>query len=200
VRTRRELPRIGADVAAGSPVLLIVTTVAVAIAAGLASGGSLRDFPSVRLRALWLALAGVALQYLVIRGPLAFPLLLASFACLLAFVGVNLRAPGFALILIGLVLNTVVIAANRGMPVSREALDASGQRSTITDLTTDSDGQKHFLADDRTVLLPLGDVIPIPEPIGQAVSIGDILVHAGIGWFIVMAVRKPRTAEAPVHA
>jgi len=181
-------------------VLLIVTTVALATAAGLATGGSLRDFPTVRLRALWLALPGVALQYLVIRGSLAFPLLLASLACLLAFAGVNIRAPGFALILIGLALNTIVIAANRGMPISREALDASGQGSTITQLTTDSDGQKHFLADDRTVLLPLGDVIAIPKPIGQAVSIGDILIHAGIAWFIVMAVRKPKTVEAPAPA
>ena len=196
---RRE-PRIGADAAPGFAVLLIVTTVAVAIAAGLATGGSLRDFPTVRLRALWLAVPGVVLQYLVIRGSLALPLLLASLACLLAFAGVNIRAPGFALILIGLALNTVVIAANRGMPISREALDASGQSSTITQLTTDSDGQKHYLADDRTVLLPLGDVIAIPKPIGQAVSIGDIFVHAGIAWFIVMAVRKPRTAEAPAHA
>jgi hypothetical protein len=196
---RRE-PRIGADAAPGFAVLLIVTTVAVAIAAGLATGGSLRDFPTVRLRALWLAVPGVVLQYLVIRGSLAFPLLLASLACLLAFAGVNVRAPGFALILIGLALNTVVIAPNRGMPISREALDASGQSSTITQLTTDSDGQKHYLADDRTVLLPLGDVIAIPKPIGQAVSIGDILVHAGIAWFIVMAVRKPRTVEAPAPA
>jgi hypothetical protein len=198
--TRVEPPRIRAYPAAGSAVLLIVTTVAVAIAAGLATGGSLRDFPTVRLRALWLALPGVALQYLVIRGSLAFPLLLASLACLLVFAGLNMRAPGFALILIGLALNTVVIAANRGMPISRQALDASGQSSTITQLITDSDGQKHFLADDRTVLLPIGDVIAIPKPIGQAVSIGDILVHAGIAWFIVMAVRKPRTVEAPARA
>jgi hypothetical protein len=200
VKTRREPPRIDADAAAVLAVLLIVATVAAAIAVGLATGGSLRDFPTVRLRALWLALAGIALQYLVVRGSLAFPILLASFACLLAFAGVNVRAPGFSLILIGLVMNTVVIAANRGMPVSRQALDASGQGSTIAELTTDTDGKKHFLADDRTPLLPLGDVIAIPKPIGQAVSIGDILVHAGIAWFIVMAVRKPKTLEAPVHA
>jgi hypothetical protein len=200
VRASREPPRIGSDAAAVVDVLLIVTTVAVAIVAGLVAGGSLRDFPTVRLRALWLALPGVALQYVVVRGSLAFPLLLASFACLLAFAGVNVRAPGFALILIGLALNTVVIAANRGMPVSREALVASGQGSTAKELTADTDGQKHFLANDGTVLLPLGDVIAIPEPIGQAVSIGDIFVHAGIAWFIVMAVRKPRTAEAPAHA
>jgi hypothetical protein len=181
-------------------VLLIIGTVAVAIAIGLASGGSLRQFPTVRVRAMWLALAGVVLQYLVVRGSLAFPALLASFACLLVFAGVNVRAPGFALILIGLTLNTVVIAANRGMPVSRQALDASGQGGTIKELTTDTDGQKHFLANDRTSLLPLGDVIAIPKPIGQVVSVGDILVHAGIAWFIVMAVRRPKTVEAPARA
>jgi hypothetical protein len=177
-------------------VLLILATVAIALAVGLASGGSLRDFPTVRVRSLWLALAGVVVQYLIIRGSLAFPVLLASFACLLVFAVANLRAPGFALILLGLSLNTVVIAANRGMPISHQALDASGQGGTITELTTDTDGQKHFLANDRTRLLPLGDVIAIPEPIGQAVSVGDLLIHVGIAWFIVASVRESKTVEA----
>jgi hypothetical protein len=181
-------------------VLLIVATIVIAGAAGLAAGGSVRAFPSVPVRALWLALAGVSLQYLVLRGPFAFPVLLGSFACLLGFAAANLRAPGFALILLGLALNTVVIAANHGMPVTRQAIVASGQASTIAELTTDADGQKHVLANDDTVLLLLGDAIGIPKPIGQAVSVGDLLVHMGIAWFIVIAVRKPKPVEVHAHA
>jgi hypothetical protein len=185
---------------ANDDVLLILGTIAIGLAIGLARRGSLRDFPSTPVRALWLALAGVVLQYLILRGSLAFPVLLASFACLIAFAAANLRAPGFAVILIGLALNTVVIAANRGMPVTREALDTSGQGGTISELITDARGQKHLLATDRTVLLPLGDVIGIPAPIAQAVSVGDLFVHVGIAWFIVAALRKRDEAEAPEPA
>jgi hypothetical protein len=171
---------------------LILLTVLASLAIGLLAGGSMRDFPAVKTRATWLVLVGVGLQFAAIRGTLAFPVLMASFLFLIAFVLANIRAPGFALILVGLFLNALVIGLNQGMPVSRQALVSSGQGNTIVDLTTDTDGQKHFLADDETELLALGDVIPIGGPIRQAISIGDGFVHAGIGWFIVVALRKPR--------
>jgi hypothetical protein len=173
---------------------LILLTVLASLAIGLLAGGSLRDFPAVKTRLTWLILIGVGLQFAAVRGTLAFPVLLASFLFLIAFVLANVRAPGFALILVGLSLNALVIGLNQGMPVSRQALVSSGQSSTIVDLTTDTDGQKHFLADDETDLLPLGDVIAIGDPIRQAISIGDVFVHVGIGWFIVVALRKPKRA------
>ena len=184
---------------------LILLTVLVALAAGFLTGGTLRDFPTIRTRWWWLALAGVAMQFVTGGGALEVVLLLGSFVVLLAFVVANLRAPGFALVLLGLVLNAAVITANQGMPVTREALVASGQANTLDELASDGDGQKHFLAGDDTLLLPLGDTIAIGDPIRQAISIGDIFVHLGIGWFIVMAMRRrrepastlePGTAEA----
>jgi hypothetical protein len=171
---------------------LILLTVLVSLAVGLLAGGSLRDFPAVKIRWSWLVLVGVGLQFAAVRGTLAFPMLLASFAFLIAFVLANVQAPGFVLILVGLSLNVLVIGVNQGMPVSRQALVSSGQAGTLIDLTSDTDGQKHFLADDGTDLLPLGDVIGIGSPIHQAISIGDGFVHVGIGWFIVVALRKPK--------
>ncbi|HEY7401019.1 MAG TPA: DUF5317 family protein [Actinomycetota bacterium] len=176
---------------------LILLTVLVSLAIGLLAGGSLRDFPAIRSRWTWLVLVGAALQFAPIRGTLAFPILLASFGFLLAFVLANLRSPGFALILVGLALNVLVIAVNRGMPVSRQALVASDQANTVSELQANTDGQKHFLADDDTELLELGDVIGIGDPIRQAISIGDGFVHVGIGWFIVVALRKPKRAPLP---
>lgn len=184
---------------------LILLTVLVALATGFLTGGTLRDFPTIKTRWWWLALAGVALQFVTGGGALEVVLLLGSFVVLLAFVVANLRAPGFAVVLLGLLLNAAVITANQGMPVTREALVASGQANTLDELASDGDGQKHFLAGDDTLLLPLGDVIAIGDPIRQAISIGDIFVHLGIGWFIVMAMRRrrepastlePGTAEA----
>ncbi len=180
----------------GANVRLILLTVAVAAILGLSFGGSLQGFPAVRLRWWWLAIAGLALQLLPLSGTWATAALLASFAGMLAFAVANLSAPGFVLILIGLALNALVIGANQGMPVTRHALIASGQSATLDDLVANG-GAKHHLADGGTIMLPLGDVIAIPPPIAQAISVGDICVQLGAAWFVIGAMprRARRTAE-----
>ena len=175
---------------------LILLSVAAAIGIGFLAGGTLRDFPSVRLRLAPLAIAGVLLQFVPASGDLGFAVLLLSFALLLGFAVVNLRSPGFVLITTGLVLNALVIAANHGMPVTREALVRSNQAGTLPDLVRNG-GEKHHLADTRTVLLPLADVIALGRPIDQALSLGDVCVHLGIGWFIVVAMRPRRYVPSP---
>jgi hypothetical protein len=172
-------------------VRLILLTVAVAIGIGVLAGGNFRFFPSIGVRWWWLAIAGVVLQVVPVSGELGYVALLASFALLLAFALMNLRSPGFILILVGLLLNAVVIAANHGMPVTQRALTRSGQAATLADLIA-SGGAKHHLAKPDTVLLALGDVIALPQPIGQAVSAGDLCVHLGVGWFVVAALRPRR--------
>lgn len=172
---------------------LIMFTVVAATAAGLLAGGTLRDFPSVKIRSAWLALAGVVLQFIPFGGAIGTAFLYASFASLIAFAAINIRARGFALILIGLALNAVVIVANQGMPVTRNALEGSHQSATLDELIADG-GAKHHLADRGTILLPLGDVIPLGTPLDQAISIGDVCVQLGAAWFIVamMPRRSPR--------
>lgn len=172
---------------------LIMFTVVAATAAGLLAGGTFRDFPSVKLRGAWLALAGVVLQFIPIGGGVGTAFLFASFAALIAFAIINLRAGGFALILIGLALNAVVIVANHGMPVTRNALEGSHQSATLDELIANG-GAKHHLAGDGTILLPLGDVIPLGTPLDQAISVGDVCVQLGAAWFIVstMPRRSPR--------
>jgi hypothetical protein len=176
---------------------LILLTVSAALAAGFIAGGSLRDFPTVKIRWWGLAFGGVALQLVTIGGALATVLLIGSLLLLIVFVIANVRAPGFTLILIGLALNATVITLNQGMPISRTALVASGQADTLAELETNADGQKHFLDDGDAVLLPLGDVIGVGPPVRQVVSVGDIFVQLGVGWFIVMAMRRSTTADTP---
>jgi hypothetical protein len=172
---------------------LIMFTVVAATVAGLFAGGTFRDFPSVKIRGAWLALAGVVLQFIPLGGAMGTALLYASFATLIAFVIINVRAPGFALILIGLALNAVVIVANQGMPVTRNALEGSHQSATLDELIANG-GAKHHLADEGTILLPLGDVIPLGTPLDQAISVGDVCVQLGAAWFIVSSMprRSPR--------
>jgi Family of unknown function (DUF5317) len=174
-------------------VSLILVTVALATIVGLVTGGSLRAFPSIALRWWGLAIVGVVLQFVPVPVVLAYAVLLLSFATLLVFTFINLRAAGFVLIFVGLMLNAVVIVANHGMPVTMRALAASGEVTTLHELRTNG-GAKHHLAEGSSVLLPLADSIGIGTPIDEAVSVGDLCVQLGVGWFIVAALR-PRPSS-----
>jgi Family of unknown function (DUF5317) len=172
---------------------LILFTVVAATVAGFLAGGTLRGFPSVKVRGAWLALAGVFMQFIPSGGTLGTWLLYASFVALIAFAVLNVRTHGFALILIGLALNAIVIVANQGMPVTRDALAGSNQSETLNDLIANG-GAKHHLADAGTILLRLGDVIALGTPLDQAISVGDVCVQLGAAWFIVFSMprRHPR--------
>lgn len=168
--------------------LLLVVFVG-AIAIGLLAGGRLANLAEHRFRLGWLGVIGVALQFLPVHGDAGDLVLTASFLCLFVVCGANWRLPGFVLILAGLLLNFVVITVNEGMPVSREAVVASGQAATLSELR-ELDSPKHHLErpDDR--LTALGDVIPVGPPIRQVVSVGDIAVLLGVAWFLIVAMRR----------
>ena len=95
---------------------------------------------------------------------------------------------GFPLILAGVLCNLLVIGINGGMPVSKHALRASDQGQFLGDLENNP-YPKHHLATDDDLLRYLGDVIPVPSPVEQAISLGDILTYGGVGFVIVGAMR-----------
>lgn len=187
--------------------LLIVSVLVIAVVLGYLAGGRLRSLEHLRLRWWWLAPLGLLMQLapLPFHGHLdkqvSVGLLIASYPILLAFVGRNIRLPGLPLMFIGLSMNLLVISVNDGMPVSRHALEASGQGNLLQDLIHHG-GAKHHLAGPGDVLLPLADVIAIGYPIRQVVSAGDLVVYAGLVWLIVAVMRRrPReTAPAPPPA
>jgi hypothetical protein len=165
-------------------VRLVLLTLPIGVLAGLLFGGRAGRLAAVPIRAPLLALAGIALQFVPVRGATGAILLVASFVFLCAFAIRNIALAGFPLILLGLVLNLCVIAVNNGMPVTRQALVRSGQASTLQALKSDG-GSKHHLATSRDELTPLADVLALPPPVSQAISVGDIATHAGIVWLIV---------------
>ena len=109
-----------------------------------------------------------------------------SYSLLLAFGLVNVRMPGMVLVVLGLACNMAVIVVNGGMPASAQALIDSGQEDVLAYL---QGADKHHLLTDEDQLTFLADVIAVPQPIGQAVSVGDIFVYAGLTWLIVAAMR-----------
>jgi hypothetical protein len=95
--------------------------------------------------------------------------------------------------------NLLVIGINGGMPVSKAALRGSDQGRFLGDLENNP-YPKHHLATDDDLLRFLGDVIPVPEPVAQAISVGDILTYGGVGMVVVGAMRGPsRRREASIR-
>ena len=164
------------------------------LAVGYLTGGRLRNVADLRLRWPWMAFVGLALQF--VTGPgstLPVVGLYLSFALLIAFTIKNIRVFGFPLILAGVLCNLLVIGVNAGMPVSAQALVASDQGQFLGALEHNP-YPKHHLATGDDHLRVLGDVIALPQPIAQAISVGDILTYAGVGLVIVGAMR-PASAK-----
>ena len=168
---------------------LLLATISAAVVIGFLLNGRLADLSGLEIRWTGLAFAGLCLQ--LVSGPgIAVPVacLSLSFVVLSIFAVVNLRVVGFPLILAGVALNALVIGLNQGMPVSERALVATGRIATI-DALTQAPPPKHHLATRDDVAMFLGDVIAVPRPIAQAISVGDVLTYAGIGVVIVAGMR-----------
>ena len=180
---------------------LMAICMAAILAVGYLLGGRLRNVADLQLRWPALALIGLALQFITGPGdtiPLAC--LYLSFVLLIVFTVANIRVFGFPLILAGVLCNLLVIGTNGGMPVSAHALEASDQGQFLGDLENNP-YPKHHLATEDDILRFLGDVIPVPTPVAQAISLGDILTYGGVGMVIVGAMRTmPARREDGVEA
>lgn len=114
--------------------LVLVSTLAVGLAAGYVSGGRLRHRQHLRLARAWLAVAALGLQVVAftplaapLRGSAVVSLHLVSYALLAWFVLANRRCRGLLVAGAGMGLNFAAIAANGGyMPASRAALRLAG--------------------------------------------------------------------------
>jgi hypothetical protein len=163
----------------------VVLILLIAIGTGFLLGGSLRRLETVRLHWWGAALLGLAVQGLASPSGVwsARLTVLVSSGLLLAFVVINRRLPAAFLMAVGLVLNLAVMLPSGSMPVSATAIRlAGGHDLTIAD-------PRHHLAMEGEVVTPLGDAIPLPEPIGVVVSLGDLMIYAGVAWFVVAVMR-----------
>lgn len=182
--------------------ILLLAAILAGLVAGLAGGGSVRNLQAVRLRweavlftllVLQLVLPRLA-QALRVPGPVALGIWLLAMAGLVLAALRNAQAPGMVVAAIGVALNLMVIGLNLGMPVSARAvrfLAGNTEMAVEYDLV-------HRELDDRTVLPWLADIVPVPGPRGlrAVVSVGDLLLVSGVGWFLFRAVR----GEVPFDA
>ena len=170
-------------------ILVVLMILGTAMAVGLALRGSLRPFTTLNIHWWGAAALGLAIPLVLFLPDNLTPdqvraVWALSYALLLGFGLVNRRLPAMPLIILGLVLNASVVVATAGMPVSADAARMAGAQAALT--TTRGEPQKHHLMTDRDVLRPLGDIIPVPPPLGALFSPGDVLLYGGLAWLVVM--------------
>jgi hypothetical protein len=174
------------------------------VAIGWAAGGRLAGVTGAGIRWSPLALTALLAQVLISaagRSPVTVVALIATFAVLACFALRNRHQPGFPLVLAGLLMNLAVIVANGAMPVSGRALELAGIPEARAGLLA-APTAKHRMTRPGDRLVPLADVVPVPVPPGEVVSAGDVVVDAGIVWFLAGAMRRRprRTPDGTVTA
>jgi hypothetical protein len=174
---------------------LLLSVLVLSVCLGYLFGGRLHRLEALRPRWWGLVIIGLGIQFVRLPdGATGTDLLIRTavlalcYSLLLTFALVNVRMPGMFLVVIGLACNMTVIVVNGGMPASAQALIDSGQADVLADVRHQGADKHHLLTDDDQLTF-LADVIAVPQPIGQAVSVGDILVYAGLTWLIVATMR-----------
>ena len=177
--------------------MILIALFGLGLAAGLLSGGRLRNLASLRWRHAWLPLLAFGLQACFVvygRERASVPtwvrvfVLLVTCAGLIGFLLVNRHLPGSRLLLAGAALNFIVMLANGGfMPVTPQALERAGHSGYIV-----AQGGDQFVRRSKDIVLEkedtrlwfLSDVfgIPAPLPFSSNFSPGDLLIGLGAAW------------------
>jgi Family of unknown function (DUF5317) len=160
--------------------MLLVVIAIVCIITVPCAGGRLRRLGELEVRATWTVLVSAAIQVVITSAVRSGDHVLhvglheASYALVAWFLFANRRLVGMPLVALGAALNVVVITVNGGvMPAAASALRIAGIGA--------SGGYENSAAIAHPQLLFLGDVIPVPGPwpIGNVLSIGDLLIVTG---------------------
>jgi Family of unknown function (DUF5317) len=175
-------PSVAARGRADASVVLMLFVIGLCLLSVRLTGGRIARLADLRLRLPGLAVAAIALQFLIVTiapGGLAGahePLHVASYALLGAFGWVNRRVVGVPVVLAGGALNAIAIIANGGvMPADPSVADA---------IATDAAGGEfaNSSADGDARLAFLGDVFATPDslPLQNVYSVGDVIIVLGL--------------------
>lgn len=158
--------------------LLVITALALVASVPLA-GGRLGALAEIRPRAVWAVLLAAAIQVAITQmaggsHELHVVLHVLSYVLDGYFLFANRRLAGVPMVALGAALNVAAIVSNRGvMPANATALRISGIASRP--------GFDNSAVLAHPHLAFLGDVIPVPGPwpIGNVLSIGDLIIFIG---------------------
>jgi hypothetical protein len=178
--------------------MFVVYALPIGLLLGFLLGGRPSGLGTLKFRWATLAVVGFLTQVVLFSAPVSDriaaagpPIYVASTALVLVAVVRNIRIPGMALVVLGAASNLAAIVANGGyMPVSPAAVAAIGRAEIVT--------YSNSAVISSPVLEPLTDVIVLPAwlPFTNIVSIGDLLLGAGIAVVIAAAMRAARRTPA----
>jgi hypothetical protein len=170
--------------------------VAIGVAVGLARGGSLAYLGAHRLRGVALLVLGSGLQAAVLAGLFGLgrrgdvALILVSYAGLALFAALNLLRPGMGILFVGVLLNALPIAVDRGMPVEKHAIVAA-RVADAGEVPLLNFGNKRHLAGSGDDLRFLDDRLP-DWVSHQVLSVGDLVVTVGVAAIVAGLLEDPR--------
>jgi hypothetical protein len=203
--------------------MILWLALALAVGIGVLRGGSLRDLGRLQLRSAWLVPPAVAVQVYAIFAPAgpaplerwALPwardyvwygwpaVLVTGSTLLLAFVIVrNLSVPGMRLVAAGMACNLLVIVANGGlMPVSPQSLVEARlieHTDTVALESKRPSAKDVVLRPEDTRFAVLSDwIVTPPVPRRKVLSVGDVVIAAGLGVVVVKAMGDARRRAQP---
>jgi hypothetical protein len=179
--------------------VIVLYGLPVGLLLGVLLGGRLSGIGDLRFRWAAGAVAGFAIQGVLFTpevtsrigdlGPLVY---VASTTLVLAAVLANLRIRGMVLVAAGATSNLAAILANGGfMPAHAGAYAEVGR--------VIGEGYTNVKHVPEPALAALTDVIPLPAwlPFASVVSIGDLLIMAGIAAVLAFAMRGARRPAPP---
>lgn len=159
----------------------VVVAAVVGIAVGALRRPVGRHLPDPVVVVPWLGVLAVAIQVPLgaFTTVVAGPLLGLSLFLLTGFALLNRRLVGMGVLALGLALNAAVVLVNGAMPVRATALVDAGVVAADELRSVDLGAGRRF---ERTGdwMPVLGDVLAVRPP-GAAMSIGDLVVLAGVG-------------------
>ena len=181
----------------GTPLLVLLSFLAVGLAGGLLLGGRLAALGEVRFHWQALAIGGLLFQFALFSAPVAGvvgaagpPLYVGSTLVVLAALLRNVEQAWFRLIAFGASLNLVAIVANGGvMPADPAALAAAGLAAvpgTFSNTAPVAAAPFGFL----------GDLWATPAwlPFRNVVSVGDLLIGGGAAAWLLTVMLLPGAA------
>ncbi len=187
---------------------MILYGVLIGLVLRLVFGGRLDALLNVRLRFALLLLAALVVRYgtqIAIAAGVPFvdslrlPLYAIAFSTLVAALWLNRSQPGLLVVMGGVASNAIAILANGGfMPVYLPVLKVAGL--STADLSPTFNVALPTSLDLQFLLRagPLGDIIPFPiPPLINVVSLGDVLMTIGLGWFVFATHARRIPATAP---
>lgn len=172
---------------------MLIDALILAVIIGYLRGGRLRHLARLELRAETLILIALVIQWTTpmlarafgLPPNFAFAVWLIAFMLLMVALLMNRDRPALLVAAAGVGSNLLVIALNGGMPVLPAAIRFLDPSKPLTSAAFAGDPLYH-LAGPATRLPFLADAIPWPWPPFQrgVMSIGDVLLMAGVFWLV----------------